>query len=976
MKARTICLMIMFIIVPAAVPRAFAAVTNVTHPAYYASITSAVNAALSGDQLLVSTGLYIENIVLAGKGLSIAGGYSASFQTRTNNAQLTVVQGAAFGPVCSIGTGGGLILDGLSITGGTAFGGGGVWVGPSCAFTGLFCRIERNTALSGGGLWVSTNASVVLSNAYVGQNNAGWGGGIVAGAQSRVVLRGPTTLVAYNAAALDGGGVASYNGSVLVEGGAWVAANVAANRGGGLFVSSNATLVVKDANTVVGGYWLFYNAATNGSGGGIYADRSAILVSGTACRVGHNAAAFDGGGIFLSNSTLAVMDGAEIGGPALMWNIAFRNGGGIYAHNSAVLITNNAAVNSGHASDTGGGIFAENSSVRMCDATLGDTNTAEANYATNAAGIFTMNCTGIFTRTRILNNTAYDIGGGLAHVATGQWQITDCLIAGNSASNNMGGGIVAAMSAGAFTISHSDIVSNRAATGGGIYWSVSRPPLLIDNASRIACNTAQRGAGLWVVTMSSVTVRNSEISYNLADDYGGGAFVGNVATLDLDGTRVLGNCGDNDHDGVGNGGGLCLGGPGRVRAFNGSTIVSNSAVNGGGVALINGGWFDARGLPSNGVVIGANTATNGGGLYLDLDAVALLTGDVTLDGNSASVGGGCYVGTNSVLLTQPTNGVGALLVNNVASLSGGGLLLNGPNAFAETRQARFGIPGGGNVARGTFLAGGGGGVFVINGGEYRAFNCIFDSNVASNFGGAISTFSNAKRVLVDSEFSAPQGTLPLTRFVNNRAKFAGAIMGFGVTDLQLANALIASNCASELGGALVFGESWTGSVVNVIMTANSASNADAVLLGDFGVATFQHCTIADNNSNGVVHSGGVGVPLFENCIVWGHVVQQIDTNATVRFCDVQGGFTGLLNISNNPAFVNPAALDYQLAFDSPCIDQGATLIAVTNDCIGNPRPYDGGWDMGAYEFVPEPGALLGVLVLAWMAYYKQRITAG
>jgi hypothetical protein len=444
----------------------------------------------------------------------------------------------------------------------------------------------------------------------------------------------------------------------------------------------------------------------------------------------------------------------------------------------------------------------------------------------------------------------------------------------------------------------------------------------------------------------------------------------------LDGTRVLGNRGDNNNDGVGDGGGLIAAEIGRIRAFNGSTIVSNSAVNGGGVALLQGGQFDAGGLPSNGVVIGANTATNGGGLYLDMDAVALLTGDVTLDGNSAIVGGGGYVGTNSVLLTQPTNGVGALFVNNVASISGGGLLLNGPNAFAETHQTRFGIPGGGNVARGTFLAGGGGGVFVINGGEYRAFNCIFDSNVASNFGGAICTFHDAKRVLIDSEFSAPQGALPLTRFVNNRARFGGALAGYGVTDLQVANALIASNRASELGGALVFSATWTASVVNVIMAANSAANADAVLLGDVGVATFQHCTIADNNSNGVVNTGVVGVPLFENCIVWGHAVQQLDTNATVRFCDVQGGFSGLFNISNNPAFINPAALDYQLAFDSPCIDQGATLIAITNDCIGNPRPYDGGWDMGAYEFVPEPGALLGVLVMAWMLCYNQRFNAG
>jgi len=70
----------------------------------------------------------------------------------------------------------------------------------------------------------------------------------------------------------------------------------------------------------------------------------------------------------------------------------------------------------------------------------------------------------------------------------------------------------------------------------------------------------------------------------------------------------------------------------------------------------------------------------------------------------------------------------------------------------------------------------------------------------------------------------------------------------------------------------------------------------------------------------------------------------------VQFSDIQGGYPGLFNINLNPDFSDPAMLDYQLTYISPCINNGATLLSVTNDCIGTPRPLGGAWDIGAYEF--------------------------
>ncbi|MCX7003011.1 MAG: PEP-CTERM sorting domain-containing protein [bacterium] len=80
-----------------------------------------------------------------------------------------------------------------------------------------------------------------------------------------------------------------------------------------------------------------------------------------------------------------------------------------------------------------------------------------------------------------------------------------------------------------------------------------------------------------------------------------------------------------------------------------------------------------------------------------------------------------------------------------------------------------------------------------------------------------------------------------------------------------------------------------------------------------------------------------------------------------------------MNITNNPDFADPGALFYALNDGAPGIDRGADIYSITNNCGGNPRPYGGGWDMGAYEFVPEPGS---ALLLALTAIYNLRLTIG
>jgi hypothetical protein len=78
----------------------------------YTSIQFAIDqvSTLSGDTLEIAAGLYVENIQLGGKELTIDG---------RDGPEATIVQSGAPGPVVLVNTQGGVVLEGLTITGAT-----------------------------------------------------------------------------------------------------------------------------------------------------------------------------------------------------------------------------------------------------------------------------------------------------------------------------------------------------------------------------------------------------------------------------------------------------------------------------------------------------------------------------------------------------------------------------------------------------------------------------------------------------------------------------------------------------------------------------------------------------------------------------------------------------------------------------------------------------------------------------------------
>ncbi|MHC4064550.1 MAG: right-handed parallel beta-helix repeat-containing protein [Planctomycetota bacterium] len=285
-------------------------------------------------------------------------------------------------------------------------------------------------------------------------------------------------------------------------------------------------------------------------------------------------------------------------------------------------------------------------------------------------------------------------------------------------------------------------------------------------------------------------------------------------------------------------------------------------------------------------------------------------------------------------------------------ISGGGMLNNGssPTVIGCTFTGNSADRGGGmynhmanpSVIHCTFswnwaTTGGG----MANGASRpRVIRCTFSANLADNgygtgSGGGMSNF--------------------------------GAGEGLGGSSPTVIGCTFGGNSAAGSGGGVYNGAS-SPTIINCTFNGNSADVGGAM-------SSFTACEHSPQGSWCLVSN-----PILINCVIWGNTADEIfdDANvpeapsaATVRYCDVQGGWygDGSNNIDADPLFADPDSGDFRLSPDSPCIDAGnnwAIADLVDTDLDGNPRFADepaigdsgcgipAVVDMGAYEFQGEP----------------------
>ena len=108
-----------------------------------------------------------------------------------------------------------------------------------------------------------------------------------------------------------------------------------------------------------------------------------------------------------------------------------------------------------------------------------------------------------------------------------------------------------------------------------------------------------------------------------------------------------------------------------------------------------------------------------------------------------------------------------------------------------------------------------------------------------------------------------------------------------------------------------------------------------------------NCLVVNNENDGFnSYSSNFSI---KNSIVWGNSPHQIYEGSDVTYSDVEGGFLGTGNISNDPKFVNSEIDDFRLLSTSPCIDSGTndTGYPLELDFEGNKRIVDGNCDENA-----------------------------
>lgn len=423
-------------------------------------------------------------------------------------------------------------------------------------------------------------------------------------------------------------------------------------------------------------------------------------------------------------------------------------------------------------------------------------------------------------------------------------------------------------------------------------------------------------------------------------------------------------------------------------------VVSNclvtlcNAYNGGGVYMLNGGYMID-------CVVFTNSATYGGGIYCR-DGGHIHTTAVRYN-SAGQHGGGIY-------LYNQGDVHHATIHNNYATSLGGGVHCKGGGTLDNCiiyDNISGGDAGGvycvsgaqiiSSIIRGNQCSEFGGGVYLFFGGIVR--DSILISNTTYYTGGGAAMYEGGEIINSTIAHNTAQrdwgggvslhdgGSVINSTFYGNSAPRGGGV------HLQSGGALdrciLYNNTALNEGGGVYFYHG--GAITNCLVHGMNAARYGAGVFIHSGGAVV-NSTIAGNSAThyagGICTSNGgtvVSAIIYHNTAMLGHNNwRDFHGVATYSYCCTTP--TNNLPVAHacipdNPLFISPVApFDYGLQEGSPCIDSGFTMPWMSSaiDLAGNPRVYNHIVDMGAYEFIPEPGA--GILLICCLCMACRRFS--
>ncbi|MBA4147546.1 MAG: right-handed parallel beta-helix repeat-containing protein [Verrucomicrobia bacterium] len=289
-------------------------------------------------------------------------------------------------------------------------------------------------------------------------------------------------------------------------------------------------------------------------------------------------------------------------------------------------------------------------------------------------------------------------------------------------------------------------------------------------------------------------------------------------------------------------------------------------------------------------------------------------------------------------------------------------------------------------------------------------NCIFDGPAGTALDVTFSSptltdcvFRNAGMTAVHSTGSSPRfmdclftgntnGAIYLSssspiidrcRFESNHGYSGSALYISGESQPLITRSVFLGNRGSSGGPVANLG---TGIVQfeNCLFAENQSDHLGAVFLQSLGELRLINCTIANNRGarGGALFVFG-GEVSSVNTIFWNNSVQdrtfipnrelqQIERSSGVpasalhitNSCiDGLSTYAGNNNSRNDPLFVNPGALNFQLGSASPVVNAGnnAAASALASDLAGDARIFDSIVDLGAYERQSAGGMVVWLL---------------
>ncbi len=539
-------------------------------PSQFPTIQSAIDAAAAGETVVVSPGVYMEQIDLLGKAITVR----SEDPDDPTIVATTIIDGGndpdAPGFPQNVGTvvacrnneGPDTMLLGLTIRGGAASNGAGLFAGGGlgmfqsnptvtncrfvdnngtnadapgggvyCGFGGPItftgCEFIGNSARSGGGLYVQNNPLTLVNCLFRDNNTTGDGGGLTWSGDSATIMG--CDFENNNADDSGGGAYVRGNGdkSVIQVTDCDFRMNDSGDDGGGLFIW-NGEATISDCEFVLN--------TTVDNGGGVNAIFHSEL-SVQDCTFTDNESDRSGGGlhVFLADSTVAMCqfsgnDAVRGGGGAHLGGVDSRHvirqctfddnttdgdGGGAQFVFSEFNIDDCDFTNN-RAGDAGGGAsmsFGERTRMTRCR--------FEDNFATGSGGGFGFafpEINFLIDECSFERNRAFGNGGGLNNSSGDAGIFRNCVLAGNTALR--GGAISDSNSNANTTYVNCALLENGAEQGGAIWDSSS----VTYSGMLIAGNQATTGGAVYAAC-DSPTFVNTTIVDNSATASGGSFFL-------------------------------------------------------------------------------------------------------------------------------------------------------------------------------------------------------------------------------------------------------------------------------------------------------------------------------------------------------------------------------------------------------------------------------------------------------------------